>query len=62
MKRVADVTIGYREIAGTEFPVENVVYRNEKRWIVLYSLCNGVAASSTSHRSLSAALKAAGVR
>ena len=55
---VDSITIGLRRMAGTDFPVENAIYRDGKKWIVVYDLCNGVPSSSTTHRTLREARRA----
>jgi hypothetical protein len=59
LKHIADFTIGHRRLAGTDYPVQNVVYREDgKKWIVVYALCCGVPSSSTTHRTLREARRA----
>lgn len=66
MNSIASKLVGYRKISGTEFPVENLVYRNSTtggavHWSVAFGVCNGIAASSRRYKTKKDALEAAGV-
>jgi hypothetical protein len=61
-ERIADRTLWHRTIAGTDWPVENVVYRDgPRRWRVAFGLCNGVPFKSEEFRTRREALTAAGI-
>ncbi len=60
-QRIADITTGHRRLAGTDWPVETVVYRrNARRWEVVHGLCNGVPDRTETFCTRREALAAAG--
>lgn len=61
MTAIKSTTRGHRTIAGTDWPVEDVVYRvGARRWLVAWGLCNGVPSHSIAYRTRREALEALG--
>lgn len=62
---VASRVVGKRRIAGTDWPIENVVTRHRMRgrsvWVVSIALCNGVPEWSDSYATRREAMAAAGI-
>ncbi len=62
---IASRVLGYRTIMGTDWPIENVVYRctkwNQVYWHVAFCLCNGVPQYGRNYKTRREALAAAGI-
>lgn len=53
---------GYHTIAGTDWPVDNVVYREgSRRYVVAVGLCNGIPAFARTFRTKREAFEYAGI-
>lgn len=62
-KTIESVPLGFRKLNGTNWPIENILYRcttpsGRVSWQIVYSLCNGVPLNSETFKLKREALRA----